>query len=163
MTNYFDISAEDVISASQQRRIIKILREFCNRRSILEKMDTADTTTATAKRIYRVTAQQLEGTSGDNLDHLPYSELGQLVQVAQYCVLSGFGWRSYNFSGQPVPLFNQPQRKKRSFLLVLKWNFLHFCLWLLPLVHPWGTNEQSLSPPPLLLPTSYLYTLVRYP
>lgn len=82
-------------------------------------MDTADTTTATAKRSYRVTAQlKLAGTSGDNLVQLPCSEPGQLEQVAQDCVLSGSdylrGWRSYNFSGQPVPLFYQPQRKKVS-------------------------------------------------
>lgn len=47
-------------------------------------------------------------------------------------------------------------------LLMFKWSFLCFSLWLLPLVLPLGSTEKSLAQS-LFLPIKYLYTLIRLP
>lgn len=61
---------------------------------------------------------KMEGTFGSHPN--PYSQTGQLEQVAQHLTRSGpeclQTWRCCNLSGQPVPEFDQPQWKKGFFL-----------------------------------------------
>lgn len=71
----------------------------------------------------RITEQlKLEGTSGDCLVQPAWSKQGQLEQVTQVCVQSGFeyihlqGWSLHHLSGQPLPVFDHSQNKKVVFL-----------------------------------------------
>lgn len=92
-------------------------------------MDTAATTTATAKRMCRVVAElKLEGTSGDQPVQLLSSEPGQLEQVAQDCVLSGHdclqGWRNNNLSAVLFNLRDEKPQRRKAFLL--RWNGISY-------------------------------------
>lgn len=83
---------------------------------------------------HRITVQlKLEGTSGDCRVQPAWSKQGQLEQVTQVCVQSGFeyihlqGWSLHHLSGQPLPVFDHSQNKKSCFL-IFWWNnsyFLH--------------------------------------
>lgn len=72
-----------------------------------------------------------QGTSGDHPIPLPATAGCPGPCPVKFWYL--WGWRLHNLSGKPVPLFEHTQCKKRSFLM-LKWNFLCFGLYPLPLV-----------------------------
>lgn len=61
---------------------------------------------------------KMEGPFGGHPN--PYSQTGQLEQVAQHHTQSGSeylqAWRCCNLSGQPLPEFDQPHCKKGFFL-----------------------------------------------
>lgn len=89
-------------------------------------------------------------------------EQGQPPQAPQDLVPSRSeylpGWRPHNLSGRPVPVCNQPHRKKVFFMF--RQNFPYFDVCPLPRGSSLGTTEQTLARLALLFSISYLYTLV---
>lgn len=61
----------------------------------------------------------------------PYSQTGQLEQVAQHHTQAGSeylqAWRCCNLSGQPLPEFDQPHCKKGFFLCLRGISHLSVC------------------------------------
>lgn len=100
---------------------------------------------------------RLSGPSPCSNQGLQGSRLLRAVSswVLNYCQRH----RLHNLSGNLFQCLTNVMGKK--FLLLFKWNFLHFSLCPLPLIPSLDTSEKSLALSSLLPPIWYLYTWIR--